>query len=355
MNSLIEWFFHVPDGYACATSILTIIGIGVAAAGVATSASSAKKGRKANKENQEAFNDATRLNEEEARKIYDDFIKQYNSSKEKLNEGLTLQEYISNMVKTLDNPQLTESYRRSRNGDWEQAQRFADQANEQNISAFNMIVDNVSGGDYKAMVAARNKAVLGEDVDTLYEENRRLRNPKIPEGSIKKDAEGNVIGGQRGDKFEFQVSTTTQKEFNDRSFAKSRTAIEDDRAATARQQDKAINFLPFLNYSEFAANNVVRPFQQNQLAAQLAELQIEAGLASNAMGAAFSAPMAPPIVDTSRADAATAQATQQTVALLADLYKTNRTSSTTATTTRAGDSPGYFADGTTTPVGANYS
>lgn len=304
------------------------IGLAVSAGTAIYGGVQSNKAGKANKANQQAYLKANMKSEKEARKMFDGFIKGYNSSKEKLEEGMTLEAYIGNMVKALGDPELEKQYRAARNGDWEQAQRFADEATDQNISAFNRIVDNVSGGDYQKFLKKRNDIIMSEDVDSLYKEARRLTAPRQMAGSVRRDPEtGEAIGGQRGDKFEFDVSTTAIKESHDRQFAKLTTAIESDRTTAERQKERAISFLPMLDYSGFTSSQVVQPFQQQSTAAQLAMLQADANMAANAMSMAFGKPLAPAQIDTSRYDAMAMQGTQQSIGALAELYKTQRTSS----------------------------
>lgn len=322
------------------------IGVATVAVGAGTAvygANQAKKGQKANAENTDKYLKAIQANEKEAKKMFDEFISGYNSSKEKL-EGMSLQEYTGNMVKTLNDPVLTEAYRNARNGDWEQAQTFAEEGSAQNTSIFHKIVDTVGGGNYQELLKRRDAAIFSEDAETLYKEARRLQAPKQAAGSVRRDENGEVIGGQRNDKFEFDISTTALKESNDRVFEKSRTAIEDDRVAAARQQDRAIQFLPMLDYSGFASTQVVQPYNDAKLRSQLAVLQTEAGLATNAMQMAFGKPLAPSQIDTSGASALAASGTKMAMGGLADLYKDSRTNnpnSTGASATRTPKAGGY--------------
>lgn len=313
------------------------IGLGIAAGSAVYGGVQSNKANKANKANQEAFNKATIKNEKEARKLFDGFISDYNNSKERL-EGLSLQEYIGNMVEALGDPELQKQYRAAKNADWEQAQRFADEATDQNISAFNRIVDNVSGGDYQQFIKRRNEIVMGESIDSLYKEARRLTAPKQMAGSVRRNPEtGEAIGGQRADKFEFDVSTTAIKEANDRQFAKLNTTIESDRTTAERQKERAIQFLPMLDYSGFTSSQVVQPYQAAKISTQLAMLQADATLASNAMSMAFGKPLAPATIDTSKYDAMAAQGTQQAIGSLAELYKTQRSSAGSSGSTSSGN------------------
>ena len=297
------------------------IGLGISAASAAYGASQTRKGNKANKSNQEAFNLATIKNEKEARKLFDGFISQYNNSAEKLEEEMTLEEYMGRMVKALNNPELEAAYRKSRRGDWAMAQEFADQANEQNLSAFDLAVNRISGGDYDKMLETRNQTIFSENAEDLYKEARRLQAPRQMAGGVVRDKKGTAASGQRSDKYEFQLSESAIRKQNEITFGRSRTAIEDDRVAAQRQQQRASEFLPQLNYSEFTAQNVVQPFNQQSLQAQLSKLQLEAGLASNAMTQAFGVPAAPPAIDTTASQAMTAQGTQAAIAALASMLQ----------------------------------
>lgn len=303
------------------------IGIATVAVGAGTAAYGAnqqKKASKANKENQEKYIKSVQQNEAEARKLFDGFMEGYNNSKERL-AGMSIKEYVQNTVTALNDPALNAAFRKAKDGDWEQAQRFADEGSDQNVSIFNRVVDEVGGGNYKELLAKRDAAIFGEDVESLYAEARRLQAPKQMAGSVRRDEDGDVIGGQRGDKFEFDISTTAVKEQNDRIFEKSRVAIEDDRVAAARQQDRAIQFLPMLDYSGYTAQSVVAPYNQAKISAEIAMLQAEATLASNAMAMAYGKPLAPAQIDSSGAAALTAQGTQMALGGLTQLYKDNRT------------------------------
>jgi hypothetical protein len=314
------------------------IGVATVAVGAGTAAygaNQAKKGQKANQENMDKYIKSVQQNEKEAKKLFDEFIGGYNSSKEKL-EGMSLQEYTANMVSTLNDPTLNEAYRNARNGDWEQAQQFAEEGSAQNTSIFHKVIDTVGGGNYQELLKRRDAAIFSEDAETLYKEARRLQAPKQAAGSVRRDENGDVIGGQRGDKFEFDISTTAIKEANDRVFEKSRTAIEDDRVAAARQQDRAIQFLPMLDYSGFASSQVVQPYQEGKLRSQLAMLQADANLASTAMAAAYGAPLAPAQIDTTGASALAASGTKMALGGLTDLYKDSRTNNPNSTGASAG-------------------
>ena len=319
---LVVWFDKPQPGIAQATGLVAGITLAIGAASAGYGAYQTRKGQKAGAKNTREYYDAIIKNEKEARELFDMFIKNYNESAEKLEEGMTIEQYAENMIKTLGNPELERLYRESRMGDWDQAQQIADMANKQNLSAFDMAVEVVSGGDYKKHLETRNKAAVSEKAEDLYKESARLRAPKTVAGSVTRGNVGQLaVEGQRADKQDFIASLSSVRDFNKTTFERTRTIVEDDRVAAQRQQQRASEFLPLLDYSQFAAQNVVQPFNQDSLRAQLAKLQMEAQLASNAMGAAFGAPQPPPTIDTTASQALTTQGTQMALAGLSSLYK----------------------------------
>jgi hypothetical protein len=321
-------------------AIWATVAVGAATAGAGYL--SQRETDKANEQNSQKYLDAIQKNEKEARRLFDGFMKGYNSSKERL-EGMSLRDYIGRQVEALNDPVLTASFRKARDGDWEQAQRFADEGSDQNVSIFNRIIDEVGGGNYKELLARRDKAIMGEDIESLYKEARRLQAPKQMAGSVRRNEDGEVIGGQRADKFEFDISTSAIKEQNDRMFEKSRIAIEDDRVAAARQQDRAIQFLPMLDYSSFVNNAVVQPFNEAKLRTELTLLQSEANLAANAMSMAFSKPLAPAQMSNPFAGELMSTGTKAAMGGIADLYKNNQTSYNNGTGQRVQKT--YASDG----------
>lgn len=272
--------------------------VAVGAVSTGVGAYSSNKANKANKSNQEAYNKATQKSEKEARKLFNEFMKGYEDAKAEL-EGLSLREYIENSVEAIGDEGLRQVYYDARNADWDMAQQLADEATDQNINLFDRALESVGAGSYKEIVEARNQSILGEDLESIYARSRELQAPRQAAGSVRRDlATGEAIQGQRGDRMEFQVAVEEQLKQNERVFNRSRTAIEDDRAAAARQQERAISFLPMLNFADFATTNVVQPYQQDKMRAQLAMLQADAQLATQAMAAAYRAPLAPGQIDT---------------------------------------------------------
>jgi hypothetical protein len=321
---------------AAGASTALAVGAGALAGGAAAyGASQTKKGQKANRSNLMAHNEAVIKNEKELRKLFDGFIGKYNESAEKLEEGLTIQEYVERAAYALGDPTLIAKYRESRNADWQQMQQWADQANEQNASAFKKMLDSVSGGDFGEFLKIRNKTIVSNDLQDVYNEAQRIRSAKQPAGSVVRGPEGEAVAGQRQDKANFLTSVTAKLGYDETQFNRSRTAIEDDRAAATRHTQHASEFGQFINFADFAAQNVVQPFNQQSLEAQLRKLQIESGLASQAMGAAFGAPQPPPTIDTSASQALTAEATRSAIAGLASLYKSPSTTTSPATSRSA--------------------
>lgn len=298
--------------------------VAVAAGSAAYGGYSTNKANKANKSNQEAYNKATQKSEKEAKKLFNQFLSGYNDAKAEL-EGLSLQEYIENTVDAIDDPELRKAYYDARNADWDLAQQLADEATEQNLDLFDTALERVGAGSYKDLITARNETILGEDLESIYARSRELQAPRQAAGSVRRDmTTGEPIQGQRGDRIEFQIATEEQLKQNERTFNRSRTAIEDDRAAAVRQQERAISFLPMLDYSQFATTNVVQPYQQAKIQSQLAILQADASLANSAMNAAYRQPEKPLGIDTTASQQLTQDSMKALVGGLTSIYNDNK-------------------------------
>ena len=317
-------FYSFDPNVAQATSALIIAAV-VGAAGTAYGASQNKKAADANQANQDAFGKAQQLSEAEARKLYDGLIASYNKSKERA-EGISIREYIQAQIEALGDPVLKQKFYESREDDWAMAQKWADEASTQNISVFNRIVDNIGGGSYKNLIAARNKAALGDDIDKAYARAAELRNTRIPAGSVRKAPDGSALPNSRADKFEFGVAYEEVQKSNDRVFAKTTQAINDDRTAAERQQVQASTFLPFLDYAAFTTNSVTQPFNQAKLSLAMNALNNDAQLAGAALGKAVQNPLAPQQIDTAAGDKMIAQGTQLAIGALGQYYSNNKKS-----------------------------
>ena len=285
---------------------------------------------KANAANAAAQNKATQKSEKEARQLFNRLMKDYGESKEKL-EGMSIHDYIGNMVTSLNNDELSKAYYDARNADWEMAQQWAERATEQNVDLFDSVIDSVGGGNYRELLEIRDQAILGDDIAATYGRARELTAPRQAAGSVVRSSDGTPVTGQRGDALEFSVAKEQILAQQERQFTRSSQAINDDRTAAERQQERAISFLPLLDYSNFTSTQVVQPFQQAQLQAQLAMLQTEASLASAAMGRAYTLPQAAPVASTAASDALVAQSVQSMAGQMAQMYA-NNSKSTTGTT-----------------------
>lgn len=340
MTTLLCFLFianiQVHQGTSIALIAAAVIGASATVYGANKSAQTAK----ANRQNASAFNEAQALSEAEARKLYDGLIVDYNKSKEKLQKKMSLREYVGNAIATIGDPVLKQKYYESRNEDWVVAQKWADEASTQNISVFNKLVDNIGGGSYQKLIAARNQSILGEDINAVYDRAQELRSSKIPAGSVKKTADGQIAPNTRADKFNFGISYDVVRDSNDRIFQKSSNAIESDRGAAQRQQERAISFMPMLNYSEFSTNAVLQPFNQAQLASSLAILNNDASLAQAALGKAVQNPQAPIVGSTASSDALAAGGAKLAIAALGQYYSDNKAqASTTAPAATSATSP----------------
>lgn len=295
----------------------------VGAAGTAYGANQNKKAGEANAANQDLFQKARQLSEKEARKLYDDFVDQWEERKDELGEDFTMQQFLKDQIDAIGDPQLQELYYSIRQQDWETAQSMADEAMAQNESAFNRLVNNISGGDYQQLVQARNTSVLGADAQSIYNRARELQAPNIAAGSVR---QGDDTTFQRADRQEYQVAQEAVMQADEIRFNRARAAIEDDRVAAQRQQERALSFLPAVDYLGYAQSSVIAPSQSARLQLGMSELNFYANMAAQSMGAAFSSPAPPPAIATNPGDALMAAGIQTTGSALGSLYSNQGTS-----------------------------
>jgi hypothetical protein len=309
-------------------AIAAVAAAAISAGGAAYGANQNKKAGDANARNQQAYNKAIQANEKEARKLYDDFIKKWEKKKEELGEDFSLAQFVQETIEAAGDPRLQDLYYSTRQQDWERAQAMADEAMSQNESAFNRLVNNVSGGDYQALVQARNQAVLGADAQSIYTRARELQSPNIMAGSVRQGAD---TTGQRADRQEYQIAQESVMQADEIRFNRARAAIEDDRVAAQRQQERALSFLPAIDYLGYAQTSVINPSQNARLQLGMSELNFYANMAAQSMGAAFSSPQPPPAIATNPGDALIRSGVEGVGSALGSLYTNRGTQSGTST------------------------
>lgn len=308
-----------PEYLISGAAIAAVAAAAISAGGAAYGANQNKKAGDANARNQQAYNKATQLKEKEARKLYDDFVKQWEEKKEELGDEFTLAQFVQDTLDAAGDPRLQDLYYSVRQRDWETAQSMADEAMVQNESAFNRLVNNVSGGDYQSLVQARNQAVLGSDAQSIYNRARELQAPNIAAGSVR---QGGDTTFQRADRQEYQVAQEAVMQADEIRFNRARAAIEDDRVAAQRQQERALSFLPAVDYLGYAQSSVIAPSQSARLQLGMSELNFYANMAAQSMGAAFASPAPPPAIATNPGDALMRAGIEGVGSALGGLYNT---------------------------------
>lgn len=215
----------------------------------------ASASNKTNKDNQRAQGQA--LEDEDKRRknaAYEAerLIKEYNKLR-KERPGLSIQEFIQGQVQALDNPQLNEAFRNSRQEDFDQAQSFADEAGLENLQQYNNILDDISNGKAEEFVNKRNDIALSTNDVAAFDRAMQLRSPAIPAGTVRMDSQGRFVEGQRADKQVFQTAFETSEQQRALQFDRLGTILDSDRAAAERQQEKSKDFLKFTDYTGFAS------------------------------------------------------------------------------------------------------
>lgn len=326
-------------------SYVAIAGVVVSAASAGYQGYQSNKANKANKSNQNAYLSALGKSEKEAQKLFDDFLDEYNNSREKLRDGMTLQQYTQRAIQSLNDPQLNAAWERSKNADWDLAQRYAEEGSNQNVSIFKKMLDEVGGGSYDQLVERRNQAILGDDLQANYARARELQAPQQMAGSVRRDRWGNAVEGQAGDRFEFNIAQEQIQQQQERQFARATQAINDDRTAAERQQERALSFLPMLNYSEYASSQVLNPFNAADLQTRLTDLSTTASMVGGFINRAYTEPKQPGMVSTAANDQAMQQGIQSLIGSLGNL-------STTSGGSGSG-SGGYSTSGTSAATNAS--
>lgn len=298
-------------------AVAMVAAAAISAGGAMYGADQNKKASDANTRNQQAYNKAIQASEKEARKLYDGYVKEWKKAQKEQGEDLSLQQFISDQIAVLDDPQLQDLYYSVKQEDWDLAQQMADEATEQNMSSFNRLVDNVSGGDYDALVQARNQSVLGADAQSIYNRARELQAPSIMAGSARQGGDSTF---QRADRQEYNVAQESIQQADEIRFTRARAAIEDDRVAAQRQQERALSFLPAIDYTGYANSAVVSPSQSARLQLGMSELNFYANMAAQSMNAAFRPPTAPPAIATNPGDALIKAGMEGTTSALAGYY-----------------------------------
>ena len=218
-----------------------VVGVASVGAGLYTGA----KTREANEDAADKAELSEKNRRERASKELERATARYNEIREE-RPGLTVQEFLEEQATARGGPgarKLVDEIRSLKQEDVAAAQAVADSASQGNVDTFGVILDQVSGGGAATALAQRNENALGANEIDAFNRALELRSTAIPAGTVKQNADGRFIEGQRSDKQVFNLAFETQEAQRDKQFSKLNTILESDRSVADRQQEKARDFL----------------------------------------------------------------------------------------------------------------
>tara|TARA_R110000772_G_scaffold18184_2_gene50760 strand:- start:22768 stop:23739 length:972 start_codon:yes stop_codon:yes gene_type:complete len=218
-----------------------VVGVASVGAGLYTGA----KTREANEDAADKAELSEKNRRERASKELEKATTRYNEIREE-RPGLTVQEFLEEQATARGGPgarKLVDEIRSLKQEDVAAAQAVADSASQGNVDTFGVILDQVSGGGAATALAQRNENALGTNEIDAFNRALELRSTAIPAGTVKQNADGRFIEGQRSDKQVFNLAFETQEAQRDKQFSKLNTILENDRSVADRQQEKARDFL----------------------------------------------------------------------------------------------------------------
>lgn len=246
----------------------TWVMVGLAVASAVKGISDSNKAEKQNEQAARESKEAEEARRKEIQKNIEDFFRQYNELREE-REGMTIEEYIQDRLKVLNNKELEDRFRSLVGSDFEQAQHLADLAYEGNIQNFKKGVQELSGGFYEAAVKKRNEIANATNSEEAYKRAMEIYAPFVPVGSVE-PGDDKSTDAQRAYKGAFQVAYEVDKEQQALQYQRLSDIIANDRNLAISQQERAATFLPhtsFLNYG----TNLHLSQRRDQLAMQLAD------------------------------------------------------------------------------------
>jgi hypothetical protein len=230
-------------------------------AGVAISAASTAYGisqnKKAEKKNEQALQDSeegyqARL--EMAAEQAKIFSAQYDEAV-KNRPDLSWEEFVKSKIAAIDDPQLRAVYTNAKKEDFARMQEFANQATKSNTSNLMQVADELSGGPGKFAEISRArdnlvmKTTAADRLSRAYELAAPLRTGA---SSVKYDAQGNPIAGQRADAQVFNIAQEVNTAVEQEQKADLRQLEQDRLSASQSQVEKAREFMPFFSATETA-------------------------------------------------------------------------------------------------------
>lgn len=202
---------------------------------------------------------------------------------------LTVQDYLIERAEAIggeEGRQLIDQLRSLKQEDWQQAQSIADAASAGNIKTYDVLLDQVSGGQSGKILAERNQNALQTNEIDAFNRALELRSSTIPAGTVKQDSQGRFVEGQRSDKQTFQTAFEVSEALRDKQFTKLNSILENDRAIALRQQEKALDYLNSQEVTNFLQAGV-EGFKARQYGLQALDEQTQLNQITAFQNAAF--------------------------------------------------------------------
>lgn len=263
-------------------------------AGVAQAAYGAYSSNKAEKENQAAAGQSVEdelARREAVQASIEELFGQYNALREE-RPGLTIEEYIGDRLKVLNNPELKSAFRSLTREDFQEAQYLADQATQGNVETFNKAVGVISDGYYQKALQGRNELAESTNSEEAYKRAMELASPMMPAGSFEEQTQ-DASQLQRGNKFAFQTAYEVDQGQRQLKWDRLNSIINDDRNLALRQQERAATFMPMTSFVNYATDLHLNQ-RKDQLAMQLSDESFMQSLIGGLMGQAYSNQAAAP-------------------------------------------------------------
>jgi len=292
--------------------------VAIAAASAIKGASDKAKADKANKQAAQDAQDSESQRRESTQAAISDFFDQYNKLREE-RPGMTIEEYVGDRLKVLNNPQLQEAFRSLTQKDFEQAQQLADMATEGNTENFKKALDSVSGGFAQIAQQKRNDIANTDTSEEAYKRAFQLYAPYVPAGSVENQSNQDSAL-QRSNKGGFQVAYEVDQEQRQLQYTRLSDILQSDRNLALSQQERASTFMPATSFVNYATDLHVNQ-RRDQLAMQLADENFYQSIIGGLLQQGYTdQTKTPGFKDTSVYDKMIADGTAAAVKGAADIY-----------------------------------
>ena len=294
--------------------LVTAAVIGLVGAGVGAASSAATN--KSNRGLADQANADEKDRRAAAAKEADRLIEEYNELRGE-RPDVSIQAFLKDKIYALNNENARKAFEKATEKDFEKAQYLADEASKSNVSIYNTLLENVSGGAAADAIKKRNEIAFSTNELDAFNRAMQLRSPTIPAGTVRLDSQGRFVEGQRSDKQTFQTAFEVGEQQRALQFDRLSSLLGTDRDVALRQQQKALEFLPATSYTNVALGTVGES-RAAQQAYQLLDEANQFSLIQGFLGAAFKDQTATPAFQsTAGSDALTAKGLELAVNAIA--------------------------------------